>query len=685
MAITTKTKLSEKKSLPFPLKERGKWLTNRLVDIYGDSYLDPSKTAYKIEYGVAEIKSAQGNKILQRYPFAFELIAVPKNEEMIRADPPAVKSEFFGLINSSYSALGTRFEGDYQWFDKNGNPRSDNDILDCLRSHGFVLGWHSVHSKDKIPCVIAGNLLSERVDYTEKSKSNMDTSPFVDTIIRAVGKVTAIIPTYRAIGIKIDSDSGKYRVSSKPRSSTTSIKEVVRMMLLPRIQKVKVGGTWDAEQTQDSLWYNAIPLFNKYDVKYENKSRGGFKACIREICKEYDIAREQIGIIASPWGGMYFRDMWHDISYNTIQELAKKGTDILFIEKRDIVQALGKYTSKRGIALVNTHGLLSEYTADLAELADTEGAHIAIFTDYDIPGILIASQLGKSVPRLGVDERMLKHFGIFHDNEELVIPYKPKKDRLTEENLDNLIANDERFNYDGIDIDFLKYHKIEIDAILAKVGAERLWEYLEKLLKEEFPTRDYLRVINPAPDLSKHYPPIVQQLKLYYDKKASEITKPESEKIKKQLRVVRGFIDVEKKEKEISDDRLGKIVREDKHLEEVAEAFVSLDREKGYKITDIEIVVKEASQKNEQVKSSDVEEIPDPPITEEAKEIKRHVSKWTLLDAARFLVINNYGSEEIQYEISNGEMNCVCKMEQAYKEVIREYKEKHNQQLPWEE
>jgi hypothetical protein len=112
---------------------------------------------------------------------------------------------------------------------------------------------------------------------------------------------------------------------------------------------------------------------------------------------------------------------------------------------------------------------------------------------------------------------------------------------------------------------------------------------LEDLVKKEFSKRNCLRVIDPKPDLSKHYPPIVQQLKLYYYKRVHEITELESKKIAKELKDVEGFIDVEQKEKEILNDRLGKIVREDQHLLDVAKAFAMLADEKGYEINEIEI------------------------------------------------------------------------------------------------
>ena len=434
----------------------------------------------------------------------------------------------------------------------------------------------------------SSNLESEKIHYqTAAKQARIDIAPFRDGIIKAVEKLASKIHTFQSIGIKFRNEKDdSYDVSRGSGEARTTIRDIVERMLLPRIEKVKAGGTWDKEQTQDSLWYNALPLFEECDVNYSNDSRQWFKKCIRDLCKEDDIAREEIGIIVAPWGYMFYKGQWLEISFDTVQDLAKKGTDIVFIEKRDIVRALGEYASSVGVALVNTHGILSDYTEDLAELADRSGAHISLLTDYDIPGLLIAAKLSQDVPRLGVDERMLDHFGISKENKMIVIPYSARKHRLGPDKLRALVENDIRFNSEDVDIDWLKDNKIEIDAILAEVGPERLWQYLQDLLEEEFPNRDYRRVINPKPDLSKHYHPIIHQLSIHYDNYAHEITKEESKNIEEnELKDVDGFIDVEEKENEIQ-DRLGKIVKEDKHLTEVAEALVALDKEKGYKITE---------------------------------------------------------------------------------------------------
>jgi len=176
----------EKISLPFPIKDRHKHLAERLYAMYGPGYLEEAedtdnKIYYTIQYGTTEE--------IPIFSFAFELLAVPLNIDSIRKDPSNKRSEFHGLVNSSYAALGIRFDGRYNWAKKNGYWASDEDIIGCLSQFGFVFSSYYRNSKNKIPCVILGNLISQRVDYTEKSKAKMDASPFIPIIIKAVRKL----------------------------------------------------------------------------------------------------------------------------------------------------------------------------------------------------------------------------------------------------------------------------------------------------------------------------------------------------------------------------------------------------------------------------------------------------------------------------------------------------------------
>ena len=231
---------------------------------------------------------------------------------------------------------------------------------------------------------------------------------------------------------------------------------------------------------------------------------------------------------------------------------------------------------------VHSHGHLSDYAHDLAKMAKVSGAHVAIVTDYDIPGILIASAL-QGVVWLGVNEEMLKHFGLFKENKQRVVPYNPKKDRIKPETFKKMVESDNRF-YGTVDIDFLKENKVELDAILSHVGSERLWNYLMNKLKESYPTRDYTRVISSKPSLLDHYPQTIKNFNQYIHSHVDSLIAKESEKIESELKDVEGFIDVKEKRQDI-DKRLGKLIENDKHLTGMASKIEEMVKKAGYDIS----------------------------------------------------------------------------------------------------
>lgn len=315
----------------------------------------------------------------------------------------------------------------------------------------------------------------------------------------------------------------------------------------------------------------------------EEPDREYFKnVCIKKVAKELGYTREQLGIIAAPWASMYFNHKWHDISFDSVKELAENGTDIVFIEKRDIVQSLGDYANDDGAALVNSHGHLPDYAEDLAELGEIKGAHIAMVTDFDIPGLKIAYDVPNAL-WIGVDIPMLEHFDIDIDDpyEISVVDYKPGKKRLSDSKLYEILE-DPRFGADRIgDIEFLKRKKVEIDAVLAKAGAatdpyaaKKIWDYIKGFLTREFPTRNYNRAIsdNRLATLPNHYPGTIKQFLAYLNKHSMSITEPEANDIKLELQNVEGFIPVKEKEQEI-DKRLGRIISSNDELQEIAKTL----------------------------------------------------------------------------------------------------------------
>jgi hypothetical protein len=279
--------------------------------------------------------------------------------------------------------------------------------------------------------------------------------------------------------------------------------------------------------TQESVWYAVEDTLKAAGIKIGKNTRKYVKKLIKILCSEAGVTRESLGIIAAARCSMFFKGVWTDVGFEDIEELAEKGTDIVFIEKEDIVKVLGKYASKYGVALVNTQGHLAEYGKDLIVAANESGANLGIFTDDDKHGHMIADEAPGEIVRLGVDDEMLEHFGLTKGGANL-----------------------------------------HIDGLLNAVGGEALWESLQDRLEQEYPTRDYTRVIQ-KPDLSEYDPEAIRNIRDIVSNYRELITSDKWTEIESGLRQVNGFIDVDEKETEIDED-LGKIVKEDNLLKELA-------------------------------------------------------------------------------------------------------------------
>jgi uncharacterized protein DUF2399 len=125
----------------------------------------------------------------------------------------------------------------------------------------------------------------------------------------------------------------------------------------------------------------------------------------------YDLViSELIRLIASARAVMYYAGRSQRVHLDMVKELAKNGTDIIFVEKEGIVDVLTSYADEYGIALVNTQGRLTEYGKDLIEAAKKAGANVAILTDYDALGIQIAEGSRIQIPRIGIDRDTIGYF-----------------------------------------------------------------------------------------------------------------------------------------------------------------------------------------------------------------------------------------------------------------------------------
>jgi len=154
--------------------------------------------------------------------------------------------------------------------------------------------------------------------------------------------------------------------------------------------------------TVQSVWYRMLPILDRNNIRVKRQTLIGY---VKKHCDNCHITRASIGIFAGVRAELYFNGEWKSVSFDAINELAEKGTDIVFIEKQGIAEVLTDYANKYGIAMVNTRGYLSEYGNDLINAATRSGANVAIMTDYDLTGINIASQTPSEIPWIGVDQR----------------------------------------------------------------------------------------------------------------------------------------------------------------------------------------------------------------------------------------------------------------------------------------
>ena len=311
----------------------------------------------------------------------------------------------------------------------------------------------------------------------------------------------------------------------------------------------KIAATKKNRWTLNTVWYLFLPTMEasvRDGIIRAVVTRDYFKKLISKICNKAGIKREDLGIIAGVRAELYFDGTWTSVSFDAIEELAGKGTDIVFIEKEGVPEVLTEYADKYGIAMVNTRGYLTEYGKDLMTAAKISGANVAIMTDYDLTGINIASLSPKNMPWIGIDEATIEYFGLNRDsltadatNMKLVKTVKKK------------VEDDERFK--NVNIEFLKEKRVEIDAILAQVGDERFWGYIMSRLKEIFPTRDYNRAVILPERYSKEkadlLPKATKKLVRYITDLTEDGTEETVATIKISQEKVEGFLDVQEQKK----------------------------------------------------------------------------------------------------------------------------------------
>jgi len=296
-------------------------------------------------------------------------------------------------------------------------------------------------------------------------------------------------------------------------------------------------------------------------------TREYFKSLIKRICDKYGKKRSELGIITGARAELYFNGRWESVSFDAIEELAQKGTDIVFIEKEGIIDELKPHADKYGVAMVNSRGYLTEYAHDLIEAAQKSGANIIIITDYDLSGVNLASKCSEDIPWVTMDDDTLEYFGLQKDSSLVVRATNKKLVERVEE------INSEDVRFQNLDIDFLKTSRIEINAVIAQVGDLRFWKFIMDKLQELYPTRDYNRAIKlPSQDLENDetdlYTNAIRNLILHVRDIVQVAVDETEKKIESEQGNVKGFLEIET-QKQKNKDLVMNAIAENKQIKEI--------------------------------------------------------------------------------------------------------------------
>lgn len=339
--------------------------------------------------------------------------------------------------------------------------------------------------------------------------------------------------------------------------------------------------------TQSTVWYLFQPIMENFGIEVNRDTITGY---IPRLCKAAGVTREALGIFAGARAELYFDGVWSSVSFGKISKLAEKGTDIVCIEKQGVPEVLTEWADTYGIALLNSRGHLTEYGKDLLEAARRSGAMVVVIVDFDLPGIKIASETPPDMPWIGVNFRMLEYFHL--TKEEVSIPAKSdqyenyvtdlveKGKHPSDAKNDNAGEFDDRF--EDVDLGFLKDRRIEIDAILAKVGSERFFEFIKHELKRISATRNYNRAIDISTefynkDIAEFLPDPIRRFLERTQAISNAAAAKKKREIKSQLEKVEGFLEVEPKKKEIV-KQLTEALAEDEDIKVLSSACEELMR-----------------------------------------------------------------------------------------------------------
>src|SRR5919202_1814808 len=179
-----------------------------------------------------------------------------------------------------------------------------------------------------------------------------------------------------------------------------------------------------------------------------------------------------------------------DVGLKEIEQLSLCGIALLIIEKEGVAEQLRMFADQKGIALLNTRGFLTEYAEILSKKSEKEGCKVAILTDFDASGLVLAGKAPNAY-RIGIDFETLKDLGL--DIEDVQEEYSPGT------HLDPLEKPNGKL-YGVYPLEWVEYvttRRVEINSVTEELNDnQKFWNWIVEKLRKKFTNWDYTRAVD---------------------------------------------------------------------------------------------------------------------------------------------------------------------------------------------
>ncbi len=326
--------------------------------------------------------------------------------------------------------------------------------MDVLTSSGFN-PTSPYTSRKRFASVAYVDVKTDVPDWLGAAgKTHMNQLPYAATIATTLVAMAHKIPSYHGQGFALD----------PIHSSTTNQKsatEYVDEFLIQRRKDVEADPNLRITDrlTQRGVAYRLRPemMADGFEPRIRwSTTMDSITNMISERCKmlwpDENIDREYLGIYAKARAMFYYRGRTTPIDFNAIEELASEAAVNIVMEKEGLPAVLAPYADKYRIALISTQGRFVDYVKRFVSSVIDVAAVVVTILDDDRVGREMANST--RAINIGVNKDTVEWLRK-NGSPSLSVEKVQEKDPSTGE------------------------YRIEIDSILAEVGAEGLWKWIK--------------------------------------------------------------------------------------------------------------------------------------------------------------------------------------------------------------